>query len=171
MRDKDPSKSYFACFRLWHGRCICFFLGEESECRESDHGVRRPSPAAADRERMMSRIVIAEDDPSALARLQALLVAWGYEVETAPDGRAALDMVSAVHPRVVITDLVMPSMTGLELLSILHEEEPELPVILLTSHGSPDTQGEATRQGAYAYLRKPVDVSTLKMVLASVLAE
>ncbi len=120
---------------------------------------------------MISRIVVADDDPSALEGLRALLAAWGYEVETAPDGRAALDMVSAVHPKAVITDLFMPSMTGLELLTILHEEEPELPVILLTAHGSLDTQVDATRQGAYAYLRKPVDLSTLKTVLASALAE
>jgi DNA-binding NtrC family response regulator len=119
---------------------------------------------------MISRIVVADDDPSTLEGLRALLAAWGYEVETAPDGRAALEMVSAVHPKAVITDLLMPFMTGLELLSVLHGKEPKLPVILLTSHGGPDTQVDATRQGAYAYLKKPVDVSTLKTVLASALA-
>jgi DNA-binding NtrC family response regulator len=119
---------------------------------------------------MVSRIVIAEDDTSALEGLRALLAAWGYEVETAPDGRAALQAVAMVHPKAVITDLIMPSMTGLELLTVLHDEEPELPVILLTSHGSLATQVDATRRGAYAYLRKPVDVSTLKAVLASALA-
>jgi DNA-binding NtrC family response regulator len=105
-----------------------------------------------------------------LEGLRALLAAWGYEVETAPDGRTALDMVSAVHPKAVITDLVMPSMTGLELLSVLHGKEPKLPVILLTSHENLATQVDAKRQGAYAYLRKPVDVSTLRTVLASALA-
>ena len=120
---------------------------------------------------MVSRILVADDDPSALEGLRALLAAWGYEVETAPDGRAALEAVSTVHPEAVITDVVMPSMTGLELLTVLHEEEPELPVILLTSYGNLDTEVDATRQGAYAYLRKPVDVSTLKTVLASALAE
>lgn len=122
-------------------------------------------------EHVISRIVVADDDPSALEALRALLAAWGYEVEIAPNGRAALDMVSAVHPKAVITDLLMPSMTGLELLTVLHGKEPELPVILLTSHGSLDTQVDARRQGAYAYLTKPVDVSTLKTVLASALAE
>src|SRR5712664_1788636 len=61
-------------------------------------------------------------------------------------------------------------MTGLELLTVLHEQEPELPVILLTSHGHLDMHVDATQQGAYAYLRKPVDVATLKTVLASALA-
>jgi DNA-binding NtrC family response regulator len=119
---------------------------------------------------MVSRIVVADDDTSALEGLRALLAAWGYEVETAPDGRAALKAVAMVHPKAVITDLVMPSMTGLDLLTVLHDEEPELPVILLTSHGSLDIQVDATRRGAYAYLRKPVDVSKLKAVLASALA-
>ena len=119
---------------------------------------------------MISRIVVADDDPSAREGLRALLTAWGYEVGTASDGRAALDMVSAVRPKIVITDLVMPSMTGLELLTVLHEQEPELPVILLTSHGHLDMHVDATQQGAYAYLRKPVDVATLKTVLASALA-
>jgi two-component system, NtrC family, response regulator GlrR len=133
-------------------------------------GARCVSQAAADREPMMSRIVVADDDPSALEGIRALLVAWGYEVGTAPDGKAALEMVSAVRPKAVITDLVMPSMTGLELLTILHEEEPELPVILLTSHGRLDTRVDATRRGAYAYLTKPVDMSTLKTVLTNALA-
>jgi len=79
--------------------------------------------------------------------------------------------VSAVHPSAVITDLVMPAMNGLELLNVLHDEEPELPVILLTAHGSLNHLRAAAEQGAYAYLRKPVDVLKLKTVLASALAE
>jgi len=51
-----------------------------------------------------------------------------YEVETTPDGRIALDVVSAVHPKVVITDLDMPSMMGLELLNVLHDKNTKLPI-------------------------------------------
>jgi DNA-binding NtrC family response regulator len=120
---------------------------------------------------MVPRIVVADDDPASLEGLRALLAAWGYEVETAPDGRAALEKVSEVHPSAVITDLVMPAMNGLELLNVLHDEEPELPVILLTAHGSLNHLRDAAEQGAYAYLRKPVDVLKLKTVLASALAE
>ena len=126
------------------------------------------APAGTD---MITRIVVADDDPASLEGLRALLAAWGYEVETAPDGRAALEKVSEVHPSAVITDLVMPTMNGLELLNALHDEEPALPVILLTAHGNLNHLRDAAQQGAFAYLRKPVDVLKLKTVLASALAE
>ncbi len=125
------------------------------------------APAGAD---AVARIVVADDDPASLEGLRALLAAWGYEVETAPDGRAALEKVSEVHPSAVITDLVMPTMNGLELLNVLHDEEPALPVILLTAHGNLNHLRDAAQQGAFAYLRKPVDVLQLKTVLASALA-
>ncbi len=125
------------------------------------------APAGAD---AVARIVVADDDPASLEGLRALLAAWGYEVETAPDGRAALEKVSEVHPSAVITDLVMPTMNGLELLNVLHDEEPALPVILLTAHGNLNHLRDAAQQGAFAYLRKPVDVLKLKTVLASALA-
>jgi two-component system response regulator HydG len=126
------------------------------------------APAGTD---AIARIVVADDDPASLEGLRALLAAWGYEVETAPDGRAALEKVSEVHPSAVITDLVMPTMNGLELLNVLHDEEPALPVILLTAHGNLNNLRDAAQQGAFAYLRKPVDVLKLKTVLASALAE
>jgi DNA-binding NtrC family response regulator len=119
---------------------------------------------------MVSRIVVADDHTSTLEGLEALIAAWGYEVTTAADGRAALEAVALVHPSAEITDLIMPFMTGLDLLTTLHEREPALPVILLTSHASLTTQVDAMQQGAYAYLCKPVDVPTLKMVLISALA-
>jgi len=125
------------------------------------------APAGTD---AIVRIVVADDDPASLEGLRALLAAWGYEVETAPDGRAALEKVSEVHPSAVITDLVMPTMNGLELLNVLHDEEPALPVILLTAHGNLNHLRDAAQQGAFAYLRKPVDVLKLKTVLASALA-
>jgi DNA-binding NtrC family response regulator len=126
------------------------------------------APAGTD---TITRIVVADDDPASLEGLRALLAAWGYEVETAPDGRAALEKVSEVHPSAVITDLLMPTMNGLELLNVLHDEEPALPVILLTAHGNLNNLRDAAQQGAFAYLRKPVDVLKLKTVLASALAE
>jgi len=126
------------------------------------------APAGTD---AIARIVVADDDPASLEGLRALLAAWGYEVETAPDGRAALEKVSEVHPSAVITDLLMPTMNGLELLNVLHDEEPALPVILLTAHGNLNNLRDAAQQGAFAYLRKPVDVLKLKTVLASALAE
>ena len=120
---------------------------------------------------MAQRILVADDDPSSLEGLRALLSIWGYEVETASDGRVALQKVSVVQPKAVITDVVMPMMNGLELLGVLRIERPGMPVIVLTGQGSLDTLARSRRQGAYAYLVKPVDVGRLKNVLASALAK
>ena len=120
---------------------------------------------------MAQRILIADDDASTLEGLRALLVAWGYEVETAPDGRAALEKIASAHPAAVITDVVMPVMTGLELLGALRITRPAPPVIVLSAHSSLETLLIATAAGAFAYLPKPVDVAKLKAVLLSALTE
>ena len=120
---------------------------------------------------MAQRILVADDDPSSLEGLLVLLAIWGYEVETASDGRVALRKVSAAEPEAVITDVVMPVMNGLELLGALRIERPWLPVIVLTGQGSLDTLWRARHEGAYAYLEKPVDVGRLKSVLANALAK
>jgi DNA-binding NtrC family response regulator len=120
---------------------------------------------------MTQRIVVADDDPSSLEGLRALLAAWGYEVETASNGRTALEKVAAVNPAAVITDVVMPVMNGLELLRALRVERPRMPVIVLTAHSSLEVLVIATRQGAYAHLTKPVDIAKLKAVLAGAIAE
>lgn len=120
---------------------------------------------------MAQRILVADDDPSSLEGLRVLLAIWGYEVETASDGRAALQKISAAEPKAVITDVVMPKMNGLELLGALRTKKPGMPVIVLTGQGSLDTRARARQQGAYAYLAKPVDVGRLKSVLASALAK
>ncbi len=120
---------------------------------------------------MAQRILVADDDPSSLEGLRVLLAIWGYEVETASDGRVALEKISATEPKAVITDVVMPMMDGLELLGALRIERPGMPVIVLTGQGSLDTFVRARQQGAYAYLAKPVDIGRLKSVLAGALAK
>jgi len=117
------------------------------------------------------RILVADDDLSAREGLRILLAAWGYEVETAPNGRAALDRASMIRPDAVIADLRMPTMDGLQLLRALHHAEPNLPVIVLTGHSHTESFHRAAEQAAYAYLRKPVDAVKLKSVLVSALAE
>jgi DNA-binding NtrC family response regulator len=119
---------------------------------------------------MSKRILVADDDPFSLEGLGLLLTVWGYDVETASDGRIALQKVWADQPGAVITDVVMPMMSGLELLVTLRIEKPEMPVIVVTGQSSLDTLVRARQGGAYAFLRKPVDASRLKSVLASALA-
>lgn len=141
-----------------------------AEARSLDDGLE-PAPATSWSRQMTQRILVADDDPSSVEGLRALLVTWGYEVVTAFNGRAALEMVAAVHPAAVITDVVMPVMNGLELLRALQVERPRMPVIVLTAHSSLEVLVIAARQGAYAHLTKPVDIAKLKAVLANALAE
>jgi two-component system response regulator GlrR len=113
------------------------------------------------------RILLADDDPDSLEGLRALLEAWGYEVEIARDGQAALDQVPVVRPSVVITDVIMPRMTGLELLEAIRRDRPTIPVIVMTAHGSVEARRHAAAMGAVAYLPKPIDTTRLKSALVS----
>lgn len=113
----------------------------------------------------MKQIVLADDDQAALDGLRSLLVAWGFTVHTAQDGRAALALINEVRPSAVITDVVMPAMSGLELLETVRRDEPSLPVIVLTAHGTAETRRRAVAHGAFAYVPKPVDTARLKLLL------
>jgi len=118
---------------------------------------------------MAQSILIADDDIVALDGLRALLSAWGYEVCTAPDGLTALERAMSMSPAAVITDVVMPIMGGLELLVRLRVTQPTIPVIVITGQGDESMLVHAIRQGAYAYLSKPVDVRQLRALLQSAL--
>ena len=117
------------------------------------------------------RILVADDDPTSLEGLRSLLESWGYVVDTAPDGQAALDQLPIAHPELVITDLVMPRMTGLELLESIRRKPPIIPVIVMTAHGTLENRRRAVASGAVAYLPKPVDIAHLKFLLESVLRD
>ena len=120
---------------------------------------------------MAQQVLIADDDASTLSGMRALLTVWGYEVETAPNGRAALEKITSAPPAVLVTDVMMPLMNGLELLDAVRITRPAMPVIILTAHSSFDTLMVAAAEGAFAYLPKPVEVAKLKAVLASALTE
>jgi DNA-binding NtrC family response regulator len=114
---------------------------------------------------MALKILIVDDEDPARQGLSALLARWGYEVEEAADGQEALAKAAAGLPSVVVSDLVMPKMDGLELLRALKTDVPFASVILLTGQGSIDTAVTAMREGAYDYLTKPVDVARLRLLL------
>jgi len=117
------------------------------------------------------KILLADDDPGSLEGLRFLLESWGYVVATAPNGAAALNRLPAVAPALVITDLVMPEMTGLDLLESIQRGRPVVPVIIMTAHGNLEFRRRAVEKGAAAFLSKPVDVDRLRTVLRSLLHE
>jgi DNA-binding NtrC family response regulator len=116
------------------------------------------------------KILLADDDPDSLEGLRALLEAWGYEVEIARDGRAALERMPVVRPSAVITDVVMPRMSGLELLEAIRRDRSAVPVIVMTAHGTVEARRHAAAMGAVAYLPKPIDTTHLRSILQRALA-
>jgi DNA-binding NtrC family response regulator len=114
---------------------------------------------------MSLKVLVVDDEAASRQGLAALLSGFGYEVEEAADGQQALDKARAVLPSVVITDLVMPRLDGLDLLRALRDEVPFATVILLSGQGSIDAAVHAMKEGAYDFLTKPVDVGRLKLLI------
>lgn len=113
------------------------------------------------------KILIVEDELHALAGLAELVSGWGYRTETARDGVEGLDMAMEWAPGIVVTDLKMPRMDGLELLTRLKEMPANMAVIVLTAQGSIERAVEAMKMGAYDFIQKPIDPTRLKTVLAN----
>ncbi len=113
------------------------------------------------------KVLIVEDELHALTGLAELVSGWGYRTETARDGVEALDKVVAWSPGIVVTDLKMPRMDGIELLNRLSEMQEHQAVIMLTAQGSIDRAVEAMKMGAYDFIQKPVDPTRLKNILAN----
>ncbi len=101
------------------------------------------------------RILVADDDAVIREGLRRILSAEGYEVETVSNGRAALERLEAQRFKLLVTDLKMPGMSGLEVLQSLRSFQPELPVVLITGYAAIDNAVEAMKNGATDYLSKP----------------
>lgn len=115
----------------------------------------------------LEKVLIVEDEVHALMGLAELISGWGYRTETACDGLEALEKVVSFIPGIVVTDLKMPRMDGLELLQHLAELEQSQAVIVLTAQGSIESAVEAMKMGAYDFIQKPVDPTRLKTILAN----
>ena len=107
---------------------------------------------------MNRKSVLVVDDDASLRRVtQMQLEEAGYEVFTAADAAAGLAVMDASAPSLVITDMKMPGLSGIDLLRELRSRYPETPVILITAFGTVQTAVEAMRAGAYDYITKHID--------------
>src|SRR5688500_2223464 len=116
-----------------------------------------------------SRILLVEDDPNIATGLQKVMRAEGYEITTLDRGDIGLERAQEGDFDIVITDLKLPGLDGLELVKRLHEARPKLPIILITAHGSTETAIEATKWGAFDYVPKPFEVEELLDLTAKAL--
>jgi two-component system, NtrC family, response regulator AtoC len=124
------------------------------------------APSTSERKPMSKgKILVVDDEASARAALSEMLRAEGYETETAGDGFKALGRLDEFAPDVVLTDLNMPGMDGVELLSKLKEIDSELPVVMMTAFGGVEAAVSAMRAGALDYLTKPLNMDELFIVL------
>ncbi|MBW1780575.1 MAG: sigma-54-dependent Fis family transcriptional regulator [Deltaproteobacteria bacterium] len=106
----------------------------------------------------MSTILIIDDDDQLRISFEKLLAEEGYGVESAPSGEAGLKILKARVPDLVILDMRLPGMNGLETFKAIHKIEPKLPVIMMTAFGTTETAIEATKMGAFDYILKPFDI-------------
>ncbi len=104
----------------------------------------------------MSRILVADDEPGLREFVSDALELDGHECVQAPDGRAAAKLLDERGFDLVITDLKMPGMDGMQLLRKVRAEQPEVEVIVMTAHGSVDNAVEAMKLGAFEFLQKPL---------------
>lgn len=113
----------------------------------------------------MEKVLIVEDELHARTGLTELVGSWGYRAECAADGLEGLEKTIAWSPSIIVTDLKMPRMDGMELLARVAELPQRISVVMLTAQGSIGSAVDAMRMGAYDYIPKPVDPVRLKMIL------
>jgi DNA-binding NtrC family response regulator len=120
------------------------------------NALRRPDPR---------KVLVVDDDPSILTMTEDLLTEAGFEVGKCASGREALDRLQAQEWDVVLTDLQMPGVDGLELLAAVREQSPDTPVIIMTAFGTIQSAGDAMRAGALDFVTKPFRAGELLISL------
>lgn len=116
------------------------------------------------------QIVIIDDNAGSVEMLSAALRQTGASIHTASDPAQGLEVVYRIRPRLVITDLVMPGLSGLDVLEHVMSFDPSIDVLLMTAHYTTMTAVEAIRRGAADYLQKPVKIATLRTRVAELIA-
>ena len=115
-------------------------------------------------------ILIVEDDPGAAESLQYVLEDEGHTVIAARTGEEGLALAGKERCDLVLTDLKLPGLSGLDLVKRLHTARARLPIILMTAHGTTEIAIEATRHGAFDYLLKPFEMPTMLDAIQKALA-
>jgi two-component system phosphate regulon sensor histidine kinase PhoR len=112
------------------------------------------------------RILVVDDEPGVREGCRKILAAEGYDVTVAEDGRAGLEKFEAGGPfEVLLVDLMMPRMSGLELMRAVRERDPDVVPLIITAHATIDTAVEGTRQGAWSYIPKPFTADELLLAI------
>ena len=146
-------------------------------CRESKHGVlchtwphhsskRSQFNAIPTRKVSMPTLLLVDDEPSVLYAMEKGLRAENLKIFSVETAKAGIQAVCDHHPDVVVCDVRLPDMSGLDAFQRMREVDPHLPVIIITAHATTDTAIEAMKRGAFEYLLKPYDLNELKETVA-----
>jgi DNA-binding NtrC family response regulator len=119
---------------------------------------------------MPSTILIVDDEPFNLDLLEQELTDLGYVIERASNGAQALQLIGTISPDLVLLDYQMPGMNGIEVLSALRQDNNDIPVVIITAHGSIERAVEAIKAGADDFVTKPFDPDHLALVIKKGLA-
>lgn len=117
----------------------------------------------------LSRILVVDDEESIREFFQIMLKREGYEVFTATNGREGFEVFKKNQVDVIISDIQMPEMSGMEFLTKVKEADPEMVMIMVTAFGSTDTAVECMKLGAYDYIQKPFKIEEIKIILKQAL--
>ncbi|HQU93795.1 MAG TPA: response regulator, partial [Pyrinomonadaceae bacterium] len=117
----------------------------------------------------MSNILIVDDEQSYRQLLELVFKGDGHDVRTAANGREAVELVLEEAPNVIISDVRMPDMDGIEMLRAVRETHPDLGVVFMTAHASVESAREAFKLGADDFITKPFDVEELKLIVKKTL--
>jgi DNA-binding NtrC family response regulator len=117
------------------------------------------------REETMARILVVDDQEMMRDSLAATLAREGHEIVATNDGPAAVNRLQNARFDLLITDLKMPKMTGMELLAEAKRLRPDMPVVLMTAFATVQTAVEAMKLGAYDYIQKPFDGEEIKLLV------
>jgi len=114
-------------------------------------------------------ILVIDDEPVLRCTFKHMLEEEGYRVWVAEDGREGLRMFRQHHPRLIITDMVMPGLDGSVVINTLRKESPEIPIIAMSAIAKPAQMERPLEGGAYCYLTKPIDMPTLFDLIRAIL--
>ena len=116
-------------------------------------------------------ILIVDDHDSSREALQEVIEREGHHPIVAKDGSGAIELLTDEPIDIVLTDLRLPDLDGLEILKEVQKEKPDVPVVLITGHGTVDTAVSAMKMGAQDYLTKPININEIsRAVIASAVA-
>ncbi len=118
-----------------------------------------------------SRILVVDDEEAMREVLEMRLEGWGFEVRSAGDGQDAQELARSYCPDIIISDVIMPELSGLDLMRALKAEGVDCPVVLVTAQGSIDLAVEAMKQGAQDFVTKPLDYAKLRAILQAAESE